>query len=92
MHRQLCNREEGSLARHELIELSAEFLLHQEAHQYLGSLEQPVGSLLATKPKWVKAFKKGLPDGCLREPWHQYQSHGCQLGFCSPGQLASGQP
>ena len=67
----VIGKQEVSPHTDKLIELSAELLLHQEAHRYLGSLEQPVGSLLATKPTWVKAFKTGRPDGCLREPWHQ---------------------
>ena len=70
-------------------EFTRKVMLHQQAHSWKASVEQPKGSILYEQPKFVEHFGR-IDDP--KAPWKWYLSHGCQLQVIYPGEDDPGCP
>ena len=73
----------------QLLAVVGDVLLHQQHQGYLGSNEQPDGSLMCSRDVWTRRFG---PVDSPEWPWAYYRADGCQLGVVTPDREAPGQP
>ena len=69
------------------VELTIEVMEHQERQGLLGSVENPIGSLLWTMRRWKRFFGRGREPGVgeLKEPWRYATTDLCMHNKSSPG-------
>ena len=83
-----------TLTWYDMWELTIEVMEHQERQSLLGSVENPIGSLLWTMRKWRHFFGRGREPGVgeLREPWRYATTDLCMHNMSSPSLDDNGQP